>query len=394
MPSTETNDVDANGATSPQHASVPSAQVSKGSPAGNDKNRQVVPQTDPLKSLQSLWGKLPWGGNDSTETASSKATTAEPSAPIQPLISSEWLTGAGEMLSGAVQGAVSGANAAVAAAGATLAQVDSSALEGGLAHLRDASDQLARDVRQGVAALQADAARTDTSPQAILSQIRDGTREAFELFVDGAPSTADTPTAHAPWHPEALPVREREYAEALRERMLRLVVDAIYSRAKREALFLQARARADGFAFDAENEPQRAIAVLDADPNVRRLRAGLVPAKLSEPAFWNEYFWHVRHTRRLLLAHNGKLPDEDEEATRTEAIFQHADQKSSDTAAADVVAKEVVQNVATNASGGADVGSTAVETTTTSSSTGAAATAGGSRNWDDEIDAIFDAKHE
>lgn len=277
------------------------------------------------------------------------------------------------MLSGAMQNAVEGANAAVAAAGEAVAKVDRTALEDGLTHLREASDQLVRDVKSGVVALSEDAKRTDASPSALIASIKTQTQEAMQLFTDtpSASKKENRGGASAPWDVEALPENEKKYASGLRERMLKLVVDAIYSRPRREALFLSGKAAADNFTFDADSEPERAMAVLEADPNVKRLRAGLVPAKLKENAFWAEYFWHVRHTRRLLVAHNGKLArtsDEDVE------VFEKCEGVKEAQSEGDSEKVEVLTDKTDSKTPG-----------------NSKAEEGAEKDWDKEIDEIFDS---
>ena len=339
-------------------------------PANTTNQPSDKPAIDPIASLQSLWTNLPWGGTQtssrSTAAANPTATNGTSSTQLKP---QEWLAGASTMLSGAMQNAVEGANAAVAAAGEAVAKVDRTALEDGLTHLREASDQLVRDVKSGVVALSEDAKRTDASPSAIIASIKTQTQEAMQLFTD-TPTAASSEkrNASAPWDVEALPLNEQQYATALRERMLKLVVDAIYSRPRREALFLSGSAAADGFTFDADSEPERAMAVLEADPNVKRLRAGLVPAKLKENDFWAEYFWHVRHTRRLLLAHDGKLPTTNDDVEVFEKP-EGAKEEEGDTKKAAASEKSVPRTP---------------EKPKTEDGT--------EKDWDKEIDEIFDSK--
>lgn len=317
---------------------------------------------NPISSLQSLWSNLPWG---STNGANSNATRSTENP--------EWLTGAQTIFTGAVQGAMDGANKAVIAASEVVQAVDRTMLDDGLAHLRVASDQLVRDVKEGVAALSEDAATTDTSPAAIFESLRTQTKEAMDLFNDKPPSSQSVSAGRAPWDADALPEAERKHAGALRERMLKLVVDGIYSRAKRESAFLSGRARREGFAFDAQdlNGTEAALGVLEADPNVRRLRAGLVPAKMKEEDFWAEYFWHVRHTRRLLLAHGGKLPEEKEDVK----VFEKDNEDES--AVAETKSEEVTDDAN-------EKQSKPVKREDSESD--------GVKDWDKEIDEIFDSK--
>jgi BSD domain len=152
-------------------------------------------------------------------------------------------------------------------------------------------------------------------------------KEALELFVD-APSAsagtaagsdrrhpADEQAGLAPWDEATLPESERKYANALRAAMLKLVVDAIFSKKKRTTLFLSASAATASFSYDADANAAAAIGALEADPNLRRLRVGLVPQKISERLFWDEYFYHVRRLRTALVANAGVIPpvDDDDE---------------------------------------------------------------------------------
>lgn len=148
-----------------------------------------------------------------------------------------------------------------------------------------------------------------TDPTAANKNIESGT-------VEGASLGKDSKQGYAPWDVAALPDGEKPYADALRTEMLKLVVDAIYSRKKRTSLFLSDVARKRGYEFDLERRSGEALAALEADKNMRRLRAGLVPGKMKEDVFWQTYFYHVHRIRQTLVANEGVMPEtlpEDEE---------------------------------------------------------------------------------
>lgn len=363
--------VPASAAPTPASTDTPSVAPAP-APSSTDASKGKDP-------LQSLWGSLPW--NSTPAAGASASNKAGP--PQQP----DWLAGAGALWQDAVSSAVTSVGAATAAAGEALKSVDKASLQDGVTQLRTASDQLVKDVSQGMKELTTSAARpsgsTDSAgrmavplpplpnPGEILASLRAGTREALDLFVDAPADRPRTAAARAPWDPADLPEGERAYAAALRTRMLKLVVDGIYSRARRESLFLSGRAKADAFAFDAEKDIARALAVLEADPNVRRLRAGLVPAKISEREFWNEYFWHVRHARALLVANDGVFPEDD---PATGAKEEDADDFFAEPEGDGDEGKTPAADGKENVKEGGDKGKKAGET-----------------NWDDEIDAVFDA---
>jgi len=304
------------------------------------------------------------------------------------------VAGAVEGANAAVAGAVVNANAAMASAGEAVQKIDKSVLEGGLANLRDASDKLVRDVKEGVAALSEDAKKVSAEASsignntngnmnmnlnidgsALLENLKTSTREALEIFTDKKEEPKTSPKdIPAPWDPETLPEKERKYAGKLRERMLKLVVDAIYSRSKRETLFITVDI--GDFNFDIDMNLPKALSVLEVDPNVRRLRAGLVPGKMKENEFWNIYFWHVRHTRRLLIANKGSLPSDVENKEEEEELFLDKSGEQSNAVGStnndgdEKSKKENVANAASPANTNED----------------------GQKDWDKEIDEIFDSK--
>lgn len=218
--------------------------------------------------------------------------------------------------------------------------VDTRALGEQVTVIRQKSGRLMEDVSRSVQSLNL-SADISKSAEAISSStlelidkasqsLEQGRREALEIFVDadakastkgeasGATvNTATTGATYAPWEAAALPENERVNADALRVEMLKLVVDAIYSRKKRNALFLSNVAEKNGFQFDMDKRAGEALAALDADKNMRRLRAGLVPGKMKEEAFWQTYFYHVHRIRQSLVANKGVMPesaaDEDED---------------------------------------------------------------------------------
>lgn len=198
-------------------------------------------------------------------------------------------------------------------------------------------------------------------------------QEALHIFVDADSSTSPPipKPSVSPWDKAALPPSELQYADNLRQEMLKIVVDSIYSKKKRIALFLSDVANANNFKFNFDENSGMALAALDADTNMRRLRAGLVPGKMTEDAFWTVYFYHVHRVRQALVANNGVIPEPpvDEDDEDPAALFGNDDEEE-ELAALDSVAPANAssEQTFTNVKPSAD----------------------GKRNWDDEIDAIFD----
>lgn len=191
-----------------------------------------------------------------------------------------------------------------------------------------------------------------------------GAKEAAEMFVDGeGGGVAGAAGKVAPWEKAALPKDEWSYADALRGEMLRIVVDSIYSKKKRMELFVCTDPEGE---FDVTGNAGAAMAVLEADSNVRRLRAGLVPAKMSEERFWAAYFGHVRRVRALLVGHSGVLPEVPDDSDDPAVMFGDGDDE--EIAALDGDAEVATTAAPVKSGDGKD-----------------------NRNWDDEIDAIFDS---
>jgi BSD domain len=254
----------------------------------------------------------------------------------------------------------------------------------------------------------------ETSAKGLLvsasQQIQTRTKEALEIFVDapgGAASIAapgagvEVGVTCAPWDAASLPESEHKFADALREAMLKLTTDSIYSKKKRTALFLSGEAASSSFLFDADANSKAAIAALEVDTNLRRLRTGLVPQKISERVFWDEYFHHVQRLRGELVANSGILPSTVEDDVA--AIFEDHDDEA-----------EVIPNINSPrvhtrrapasldsspmdfATYSADPGvGTAASADRTSEKTGVntgilAAVPSAVRDWENEIDALFE----
>ena len=281
----------------------------------------------------------------------------------------EWMAAAGSMWEGAV-----------ADVGSKLKAVDTAALGEQVAVIRHKSGRILEDVSRSVQSmnlsldqgeLQKRAETITTSTKQLLEKagqsLQQGRQEALEIFVDAEGREEGGGGGVPPWDERALPEGERKYADALRKEMLKIVVDAIYSKKRRTELFLGGAADREAFEFDFDGKAGMAMAALEADSNMRRLRAGLVPGKMKEDEFWNSYFFHVQRVRQTLLANDGVMPEEervdDEDAA---ALF------------ADDGEDEELAALAGPAANGADEGAKEEEAEN------------GKRNWDDEIDAIFD----
>lgn len=310
------------------------------SAATSDPPSEPAAALDPLSAISSMWS----GWLSAPAAPADKAPADDPStaANAPPSAANDLLQGAGKMWNDF------GATLKDAAAG-TVASVDTSALNQQVDVFRQQSNKLMEDMSKSVQSLNISLPSTtdidlSRSAEAITSQtkhlidkatntLEQSRKEALEIFVDdddantnqsnpnpnttqtddhssAANSAQTTQKALAPWDPDALPERERKHADALRREMLKLVVDAIYSKKKRTALFLSDIASKRGFQpFDLTTHSAEAIAALDADTNMRRLRAGLVPGKMKEDTFWTTYFFHVHRIRQTLLANDGVMPE-------------------------------------------------------------------------------------
>lgn len=308
----------------------------------------VPTPVDPLTALSSMWSGWLSPSPSSTTSATtgtqqqqtpSSLTTTEDAAAAATAAASDLFEEAGRMWNDI------GATLKGAAAD-TVASVDTSKLNEQVDVLRQQSGKLMDDVTKSVQSLNitlpsANDIDISKSAQVITSQTRDfidkasqsiekGRKEALEIFVDENETlpeqqtttttsiennniSSNTSKPFAPWDVAGLPESEKKYADILRREMLKLVVDAIYSKKKRTNLFLSDIAHKRGFQFDINLHSAQAIAALDADKNMRRLRAGLVPGKMKEEVFWTTYFYHVHRIRQTLVANSGVMPDVNEE---------------------------------------------------------------------------------
>lgn len=223
-------------------------------------------------------------------------------------------------------------------------RIESAKLDEKVEALRDSSTHFFDDVSKNIQTNlhQIDSEKIRSQAEAMQASTKDfiatasqqwqtRTKEAMEIFVDKP--NVQRPQSYAPWDEASLPEGERKYADALREEMLKIVVDSIYSKKRRTQLFLLESDEIASFSFNYEENSGLALGVLDADQNTRRLRAGLVPQKISEEQFWTRYFFHVKRVREELVAHNGVLPVEpsveDEDAA---ALFAEADDEDEELA--------------------------------------------------------------
>lgn len=272
--------------------------------------------------------------------------------------------------------------------------VDASAIGSGVTVFRQTSGRLMEDMSRSVQSLNISLPSTDLgkSASAISSSTRtlldkasasieQSRREALEIFVDGdtTKETSSVPSGtNAPWDVASLPEGEKPYADALRQEMLKLVVDAIYSKKKRTSLFLSDVADKARFPFDFDSHAGAAMAALEADNNMRRLRAGLVPGKMKEQMFWKTYFYHVHRVRQTLVANGGVMPDTtEEEVDEAELLFGDDDGELEELGTFDKT---------TQASAPESFGSTKAPVTVEPN---APALTDGERNWLEDIEAAF-----
>lgn len=301
----------------------------------------------------------------------------------------EWLQGAGRMWESAVKDVGSKLVSAAEA-------VDTTALGEQVDVIRQKSGRFVEDMSKSVqnmnlnidqVELQKRAEVISSSTKNLLDKatqsLAQGRQEALEIFVDADPNSAGPATGRdggvtvvvAPWDKAALPESEHKHADALRQEMLKIVVDSIYSKKKRTDLFLSGVAETNRFKFDMDENSGMAMAALESDKNMRRLRAGLVPGKMKEDAFWTTYFYHVHRVRQTLVANDGVMPEPatDEDDEDPAALFAE-DDDDEELAALDSPGVKPI----------------APSTSVSSEKPSAAPNADGKRNWDDEIDAIFD----
>lgn len=268
--------------------------------------------------------------------------------------------------------------------------VDTATINDQVSVLRQRSAGFVEDVSKSVQSMNLNIDQTELTKRAeIISSstrkfidqasqsLQKGHAEALEIFVDAAPAKP-AETAHvpvAPWDLAALPEEEHKYADTLRQEMLKIVVDAIYSKKKRTDLFLSNVAEKNNFKFDFDGNSSMALAALQADKNMRRLRAGLVPGKMKEDAFWTVYFYHVHRIRQILVANAGVMPEVsvDEDDDDPAALF--ADDEDEELAALN---ESTVPKPKTGSQFDAPPPAPTEDLPD------------GKRNWDDEIDAIFD----
>lgn len=291
-----------------------------------------------------------------------------------------WLAGAGKIWESAVKDM--GSKLKSAAEG-----VDTAALGEQVAVIRQKSGRLMEDMSKSMQSinlsldqdeLQKHAEVISSSTRELLDKatqkLEQSRAEASEIFVDKG-SLRGGQVGVAPWDVNTLPKEERKYADALRREMLKIVVDCIYSKKKRTELFLSGVAERERFDFRLEDKAGMAMAALEADGNMRRLRAGLVPGKMKEESFWKTYFYHVHRVRQALVANDGVVPEvqgEGVDDADPAALFGEDGEDEELSGGLESSAGRE------GAGGGSDKRERKADVED------------GKRNWDDEIDAIFD----
>lgn len=323
---------------------------------------------------------------DTTTTTNSRPnphltpSTANDQVAAAAAAANEWLTGAGKMWESAVKDV--GSKLKSAAEG-----VDTAGLTEQVEVIRQRSGRLMEDMSKSVQnmnlsidqeELQKKAEVLSTSTKQLLDQgmqrFEQGRAEALEIFVDkeqAAGSSAGVP----PWDEKALPENESAYSDALRKEMLVIVVNSIYSKKKRTDLFLSGVAEREKFEFVLEDNSGMAMAALEADRNMRRLRAGLVPGKMKEEEFWRTYFYHVHRVRQTLLANHGVMPETEGEDVDEDPATLFGDD-------GDGHELDLLDSPSRTAEKDGTDGTDRMDA------------ADGETNWDDEIDAAFHEEDE
>jgi len=263
---------------------------------------------------------------------------------------------------GAVLAPVSANNAAEETAARDGEQRNAGSAEGwsvaglgmGVESLREQFESVRKAASEAVAGLDAEKIQRDAQ-----KLMEDASRVMSDPRVDG-----DDKRLRAPW--EALSAEDEQLADAMRDALLKLTVDCVYSKETRSAMFLDGLkdAGVPELEMTPDNERRVRGAVLH-DANLSRLYAGLVPRWIKrEEVFWGRYFFHVDRIHRGLLS---------------EQLGGGAQVSStrSNIAAAD-----------------GDVGAKAVESDADArqATTGVVdhTSRGAERDWDKEIDEIFD----
>jgi len=173
----------------------------------------------------------------------------------------------------------------------------------------------------------------------------------------------------APW--EMLGEDDQKYADAMRDALLKMTVDCVYSKEQRVQMFLGGveSTHMESFEITPENERRVRGAVLH-DANLSRLFAGLVPRHIKhEEVFWGRYFYHVDRIHKSLVLSGqsgggGGAAAGNGDAAASDAVVGGANGKSSG------------QGGAENADAGGNAQS-------------ASRAKGVERDWDKEIDEIF-----
>lgn len=345
--------------------------------------------SDPLGALNSMWSG--W----MSPAVQPEQATEEIKEPPEPQQNSVQMAAATAAASDFLQGASKIWESAVKDVGSKLQAaaggVDTVALGEQVDVIRQKSGQFVEDMSRSVQSmnLNLDQSELQKRAQVISSSTKDlldkatqslqqGHKEALEIFIDADPKISSDPggLSVAPWDKAALPENEHAYADTLRQEMLKIVVDSIYSKKKRTEFFLSGVAENNKFSFDFAKKSGMALAALDADTNMRRLRAGLVPGKMKEDVFWTSYFYHVHRVRQALVANQGVMPEAptDDDDDDPAALFAD-DGEDEELAALDAPPGSRSSAPAPSA-----------DKPPVAPKTGA----DGKRNWDDEIDAIFD----
>jgi len=122
----------------------------------------------------------------------------------------------------------------------------------------------------------------------------------------------------APW--DELSEQDKRFAEKMREALVKMVVDCVYSKQWREKLFLHNVDHVTPLEMTPENT-KRIKGAMFHDKNLSRLYGGVVPKYIrDERVFWGRYFYHCDRILKALIVGGGELHKTEAEKKEEEEI--------------------------------------------------------------------------
>ncbi|KHN85014.1 Synapse-associated protein 1 [Toxocara canis] len=80
--------------------------------------------------------------------------------------------------------------------------------------------------------------------------------------------------------------------------------------------------------FDFEYAQAAAKAILEEDPNLRKIRYQLVPKHVNEQRFWRNYFYRVSLIRKSTLGETNSPAEQPSSSNEANSVFDEADEKN------------------------------------------------------------------